>query len=1064
MTSNTPHGTNTPSRVERTQESPHTIRRRKAKTGAGLLATLLLGTLLLPRPLVFAQTMTPTAISVVGGPVFQGGKQSFNVSIKLPSQTVLNKVDVFFLFDDTGSFSSVSTSVIPIFSGLVGDLETALPSVSFAYGVGRFEDFGGAGSGFSGDSQTARPFILNQPIVTAATAGGASARNALISTALNNTAPGSGGDGPESALEGLFQVATGAGFDGDGNGSRLDSGAAGASATQTTPGISGDVPPFSSNVLPVSGTLGGAGFRNGALHLVICATDIASVAPFPAGSAIPARILGGGGSSEPANAFAYSSTTAGEGRFGFVGNSVASGTNTIAGAVAPAGSATVQGTVTALNALGIRVLGMGPSATPTSAGGPSGSPNVWLSAIARLTGAVDADGQALVFSTSGSQQALRDAIVNAVQTTTTQPVDIGVTHSNLPPGLTVTATPNLRAATPPGGTANFTVMLSGSGPEIEGAFDLNFSDVNSGAILGSIPVTLTSVGPKTFNGALADVDTHSGSVTVTLNDNGSFSGKIILDAVKTFPISGALGTDGSFSTSITGVGFVELQLIAGTPALFHVVVAQASRVYEGTAVRSPFSTSRPAPQAGLYTALLQPSTAGATNSAVPHGVGFATGTVERSGNARFVGRTGDGATFGAGSGMRGDGTLPFQAALYPGRLGSLKGKLTFRNQTGSNPSDFDGALTWVKPATPGDPFYPAGIPGGTTVDAIGSRYVAPPTQQNKVLRLDTAGTVGIRLKEGNLLATGEGTAVIPATGDPRVSRPVRSLAIVKSTGLFTGYFAHDADGASRLFRGAFFQKQNLGAGFFLGTNLAGAVELTPVNSVSHWRFDNFANLADLAINGTATSLNPTPGPATARVLRLTDTAPSPETSSAFFKTTVPLKVGAAKLSFSTAFRFQLSGSTGASDADGAGGGGLAFLLTTTPNALGGTGAGPGYQGISPSIAVEFDTFSDSLVDGGSGNHVGLNLNGNLTSIASIPIARRMNDGMIWYAWIDYDALTNRLDIRVAPTSVRPAAATLSRIVDIVGTLGQSNAFAGFTAATGSGQNVQDVRFWQFDTF
>src|SRR5207247_397238 len=97
-----------------------------------------------------------------------------------------------------------------------------------------------------------RPFILNQPVVNAATAGSAAARDGLITSALGHTAPGFGGDGAEADMEALFQLATGNGFDGNGNANSTDSGAAGALSTQTNPGASGDVPAFSSNVLSTS--------------------------------------------------------------------------------------------------------------------------------------------------------------------------------------------------------------------------------------------------------------------------------------------------------------------------------------------------------------------------------------------------------------------------------------------------------------------------------------------------------------------------------------------------------------------------------------------------------------------------------------------------------------------------------------------------------------------------------------------------------------------------------------------------------------------------------------------
>jgi hypothetical protein len=440
---------------------------------------------------LLAQTViSPVGVSATGGALCSGRSAEYPVSIRLPPAAVIDKVDVFFLFDDTGSFAGFVPTVTTIFSGLVGSLETALPSVSFGFGVGRFEDYGGPGTGFSGESPLGRPFTLNQPIVTAATTGSAAARDALIATGLANTAPGGGGDGPESALEGLNQVATGSGFDGDGNGSNLDSGPAGALATQTTPGTSGDVPAYTSNTLPTSGTLGGSGWRSGALHLVILATDICPISAVPSGAPIPGTITGAGSSFEPVTVFACSSTSPGVNRFGYVSDAKTTSLNTVSGAVAPRGAATVQGTVNALNGLGIRVLGMGPGAAPTTASGPSSDESVWLSALARLTGAVDGLGNALVFSTSVPVADLSTAIVDAIATTVTLPVDVSLSTTALPAGLSFTLSPTVVTGVAPGGTAAFTVTLTGDGTPLNGAFDINFVDVGSGAVLGTIPATL----------------------------------------------------------------------------------------------------------------------------------------------------------------------------------------------------------------------------------------------------------------------------------------------------------------------------------------------------------------------------------------------------------------------------------------------------------------------------------------------------------------------------------------------------------------------------------------------
>ncbi len=479
-----------PGHAHGTPTTPQTGTRVRLLAGVG--AAALFATVLptFNGPSLQAQsTVTPPSISVTGGSVCSGGSQTFPVSLTLPPDTVVDKVDVFLLFDDTGSFASFVPTVGTIFSGLVTSLETALPGVSFGFGVGRFEDYGGLGIGFSGEVNTGRPFTLNQPIVTAATAGGAAARNTLISSALSRSAPGFGGDGPESGLESLFQAATGLGFDGNGNASRLDSGPAGAVATQTTPGTSGDVPPFSSNVALTSGSLGGVGWRTDSLRLILLATDICSVAAHPAGSPIPGTITGAGASSVPQGALACSGTP-GVSRFGFISDSKST-PGTVASAVAPSGSGAVQATVSALNALGIQVMGMGPGAAPTASTTPTSAPSTWLSAIARLTGAVDTGGTPLVFSTSVPLATLSTAIQNAITTSTTRPVDITLATTALPAGLSFSFTPSIRTAVPPGGTAAFDVTLTGDGSPISGTFSILFKDFNSGAVLGTIPVTVT---------------------------------------------------------------------------------------------------------------------------------------------------------------------------------------------------------------------------------------------------------------------------------------------------------------------------------------------------------------------------------------------------------------------------------------------------------------------------------------------------------------------------------------------------------------------------------------------
>jgi len=342
----------------------------------------------------------------------------------------IQKVDIFLLFDDTGSFAAFAPTVRDIFSDLVDEVEDGLPGVEFGFGVGRFEDYGGDGWDFCSNHSevcaddfvrrvSGRPFILNQPIIVEAAVGGRAERDALILESLSREAPGAGGDDPESHLEALWQIATGAGFDGNSDAvvNGLDgSQNAGSSGTQIFPDESGDVPAFSSldPGVPSSGTLGGVGFRSDALKIVIIATEICSSIPFRSDSAIPSSIVGRY-STEAVADFACLSTIPGDDRFGLISNSSSFANNSVPNAVAPKGAASLPDTIEALNASDIRVLAMGPGLSPKAPGsGPAHEPSGFLSALARITGGVDTDGSPLIFDTGNGGQPLRDRIVQAI--------------------------------------------------------------------------------------------------------------------------------------------------------------------------------------------------------------------------------------------------------------------------------------------------------------------------------------------------------------------------------------------------------------------------------------------------------------------------------------------------------------------------------------------------------------------------------------------------------------------------------------------------------------------------
>ncbi len=398
--------------------------------------------------------------------------QSFlqTVSLTLPGTgSLTNAVDVFLLFDDTGSFTNNSPIVRAAFPNIITQLQTSLSGTDLAFGVGRFEEYGN----FASEYSTGRPFILNQPMVASSTAGYMTA----IQAALNRTTPGYGGDGPETDIEALYQLVTGRGFDGNNNGTVSDSGAAGLGSTQLIPGNSGDVPSFASfttdvsaNVLPAAGTVGGAGFRAGALPVILLATDI-GFAYQPKGET---SITGAGGLTLPVSAL----------------------TGTSRPSTPYSSGAGLQETITGLNALGALVIGLGTN-TQTNV-----DPRQGLEAISKLTGAINrsttpipngtgspiAPGDPLYFQiSSGFAGSVADGVKNAIQNAVTN-VAMNVTVQASDPRVRIINHTGTRNGIGSGQTATFDIEFIGDG--VPHRFDLQFVREGTNVVLGSIPVVL----------------------------------------------------------------------------------------------------------------------------------------------------------------------------------------------------------------------------------------------------------------------------------------------------------------------------------------------------------------------------------------------------------------------------------------------------------------------------------------------------------------------------------------------------------------------------------------------
>ena len=73
----------------------------------------------------------------------------------------------------------------------------------------------------------------------------------------------------------------------------------------------------------------------------------------------------------------------------------------------------------------------------------------------------------------------------------------------------------------------------------------------------------------------------------------------------------------------------------------------------------------------------------------------------------------------------------------------------------------------------------------------------------------------------------------------------------------------------------------------------------------------------------------------------------------------------------------------------------------------------------------------------------------------------MSDGNVWYVWIDYEGVSQDLEVRLSETPVRPLTPIVDAQVNLPAFIGSTNAFVGFTGGTGSGWQQHDILAWKF---
>lgn len=310
---------------------------------------------------------------------------------------------------------------------------------------------------------------------------------------------------------------------------------------------------------------------------------------------------------------------------------------------------------------------------------------------------------------------------------------------------------------------------------------------------------------------------NAGYFSAVLADKGTFSSKWQF-AGATYPLAGAFSAGGIYSNAIARRGLsplnVQLQLDFSGEEMITGTVSDGIWTAQLAANHAHFSKTTPAPQSGSYT-LVIPGSDDSTSQ--PGGNGAGTLKVDTSGNITFTGTLGDGTKVSQHTFMSKDGQWPLFVSLYA-KQGFLIGGLTF--DTNQPDTDLSGFGSWIKAPQLASKFYPEGFTLGP-IAAIGSKYSF------------TAGvplvnwTDGqILLENGNLLPSITNALSID-TNNKITGTNKLAVAFTTATGAFHGSVINPDTGKPIAVNGVLLQKQNVGFGYFLGTNQTGGVFLGP---------------------------------------------------------------------------------------------------------------------------------------------------------------------------------------------------------------------------------------------
>lgn len=157
--------------------------------------------------------------------------------------------------------------------------------------------------------------------------------------------------------------------------------------------------------------------------------------------------------------------------------------------------------------------------------------------------------------------------------------------------------------------------------------------------------------------------------------------------------------------------------------------------------------------------------------------------------------------------------------------------------------------------------------------------------------------------------------------------------------------------------------------------------------------------------------------------------------------------------FSHHFKVNLGSNTSGAD-------GMAYVIRSVTTGdrtiFGSNGNGLGYGGISPSLALEFDTYGNTNIGEPSGDHLSLQINGNTSSGGLVPgtgyyvFPTTLKDGL----WHDVSVTWNASTKNLRVTFDNVERYNITRDLTSLDFNGNPNVIIGTTASTGAQTNIQ----------